>query len=119
MNIPFFKKENPNDSGCAPVCLQMALSYFGINKAIADIYSACESTGDSHYTLPWGVCLGAAKLGLRAYFISERPFELSDDSRLDIMNVTGLSYHEIVAIERDQLDRCGSSPLIQVRLWVS
>jgi len=117
MNIPSFKKLNPNDSGCAPVCLQMALAYYGINKSIEEIYKVCESIGDSHFTLPWGICIGAAKFGLRTYFISERPFELNDDSRLDIMNITRLSYDQIVEIERDQLERCDASNSINIMPW--
>lgn len=54
MSIPFYHKENPRNFACAPVCLRMALGYFGICKKISEVYQMCRSLGNGHYTLPWG-----------------------------------------------------------------
>jgi len=117
MNIPFKRKENPNDCGCAPVCLQMALEYYGNSKPIDEVYELCESIGNTHYTLPWGMLLGAAKSGLYAWFISKNPWELLPESRQDVGNITGYSTDDIKNIEIDQVRRCEDSNLIRIIKW--
>ncbi len=117
MNIPFFNKENPYDCGCAPVCLQMALGYFGFVKKIKQIYKDCESLGESHYTLPWGICLGASKAGLYSIMISKNPKCLSMDSRKDISTVTGLTIQKVEQIEKGQIKRAKKNNLIKFLDW--
>jgi len=117
MNIRHFKKENQNDCGCASVCLRMALDYFGIHKNITEVNNLCEALGDVHYSLPWGICLGAAKVGLYSTFISKNPWELLQSSREDIANMTNISIDEVKRIERNQVNRCKENELIKLLDW--
>lgn len=117
MNIPFYKKENPNDCSCAPVCLQMAFAYYDIQKPINEIYRLCESLGETHYTLPWGMCLAAKKLGLHATFISKNPRELLESSIYDISKITAKSIDEIKQIIEPQLQECQTEDRIQLLKW--
>lgn len=117
MHIPHYKKENPNDCGCAPVCLRMALDYFDIKKDINDLYALCDSMGDVHYTLPWGLCKAVAEVGLYCTFISKEPSTLLDSSYNDIETITGISA-EIVKNRIDQqIDSCKADTKIKLTKW--
>lgn len=117
MEIPFYKKENVNDCGCAPVCLRMALGYFGIKKSMVEIYELVYSLGDVHYTLPWGMCIGASSVGLRATFISKNPKLLNDSSYNDIVQETRLAVQDIRQIVTEQLEKCHNSENISLIPW--
>jgi hypothetical protein len=117
MNITYFEKENRNDSGCAPVCLQMALDYFEQSKPIEEIYRRCESIGESHYTLPWGMMLATASFGLHATFISGNPYFLIEDSIQAICETTGRSKTYVRELVDSQIERCGKEPNIQLLKW--
>lgn len=87
----------------------MAVAFFGREVGEEELYVRTESIGAVHYTLPWGVCLGAASLDLHAMFFSRNPTGLLDSSRADIAAHTGCSVVAIEAIERSQIERCRSA----------
>jgi hypothetical protein len=118
MEIPFFSKDNSNDCGCAPVCLRMAAGAFGKQFTnIEQIYDLSESIGQAHYTLPWGMCLGIAKLKLHATYISKCPDKLLLNSRTDISQMTGLTIKQVTEIENDQVARCRDDQHIEIINW--
>ena len=117
MYIPFYQKENRNDCGCAPVCLKMALAYFEIVEDINDIYKICESIGDVHYTLPWGICIGAAKKELHSIFVSKNPIKLLPSSYNDISRITRINVTEISKIVLSQIKRCEQNDFITMLEW--
>lgn len=117
MKIPFYQKDNPSDCGCAPVCLRMALAYFGIYKNIEEVYAMTESLGENHYTLPWGMCIGAAKAGLTATFISKNPDDLLENSYEDISKITGLNSKTVQKKIKEQIVECNQQAYISLIPW--
>lgn len=107
MDIPFYRKDNPNDCGCAPVCLRMAAAHFGFEfDSIDAIHALTGAIGSSHYTLPWGMLIGAASFDLYATFISKNVSTLLTGSVRDISTNTGLSTSDIKNIANRQLTLC-------------
>jgi Papain-like cysteine protease AvrRpt2 len=110
MKIPFFPKPAAGHHDCAPVCLRMALAYFGIEMKLSDIYSASGSLGQTHYTLPWGICLVAAKANLYATFISKHPQELINAN--DVAIASGMTVDDVRRVIQEQLAECCASERI-------
>jgi hypothetical protein len=113
MKIPFFHKPRSADHDCAPVCLQMALAYFQIDSELPAIYLDARCLGPTHFALPWGICLAAAKWGLYARFISRHPDVLINESV--VARATGLTDVQVRHEVREQLKECHDSEIALVQ----
>jgi hypothetical protein len=117
MNITHFKKQNTNDSSCAPVCLRMALSYFDIEITESETHKVAHSIGESHYTLPWGLCLGAASQGVYITFVSKNTKGLLQSSVDVVANITQKSSEEIDVFTKELVRECDESKFVTVLDW--
>jgi len=110
MQIPFFHKADSGHHDCAPVCLRMALAYLDVDTPVSKIYADSRSLGRTRYTLPWGICLAAAKSTVYATFISKHPDELINAD--DIAQVAGVPVDEVRRVMQEQLAECRTSEKI-------
>jgi hypothetical protein len=97
----------------------MAAGYFGRRfESLAQVHALAGSIGPQHFTLPWGMLLGAASLGLHATFISKHPTGLLAESIRAVAAVTGRSEDCILGIATDQLALCHAmTDRIQLLTW--
>lgn len=117
MNIPFYHKENPSDLNCAPVCLRMALAYYGIDCSFKEIYAETFSFGPRHYTLPWGICLAGASHRLHVTFISKQPYSLLDQYICRMATEAGKTIEEMREIVGKLIRDCQNNVLIDLLPW--
>jgi hypothetical protein len=115
--IPFFSKVNPQDMGCAPICLKMALHHFGIEWTLDQIHRATNSFGPKHYTLPWGICLGAAAAGVSIVFISKQPRSLLPRYLAPIAAEAGCRSEEVGSIAADLITHCEKCDRVRLTDW--
>jgi hypothetical protein len=115
--IPFFSKSNPQDKGCAPVCLKMALHYCGIEWTLDQIHQTCSSFGSKHYTLPWGICLGAASAGVSVVFISKQPRALLPRYEAPIAREAGCTSVQVGRIAAGLIAQCEESEHVELVEW--
>ena len=92
MKIPFYSQMDKSDPVCAAVCLQITLAYFEIEISLDEVYEISRSLGKCKYTLPCGICLGAAHFGLSACFASRNPYELNSEGIHDVSKSAPLDY---------------------------
>jgi hypothetical protein len=121
MNIPYYHKRNSNDVNCAAVCLQMALAFFEKKKReLEEICKMAHSLGDCCYTLPWGMCIGAASASveLHATYISRKPKKLIPRYRVNIAKAAKISLEEVITQEKAQINECKEKEkYISLRSW--
>ena len=117
MQIPFFHKENPSDVTCAPVCLRMALAYYGVDMPIENVYTIARSLGECHYTLPWGMCLGAASVRLHATFISRNHSNLLPMYFSRISEITHLRLQNILSQVNSIINESIENTFVTLLVW--
>lgn len=119
MTIPYHCKRQGTDLDCAAVCLQMALDSFGHTRRLdAQFYELIGALGPKGFTLPWGICKGAAEHGLMVTFISENPFDLLQSSYAAVSQGSHLPEIEVRRKVGDLIKYCKHRhELITLRRW--
>lgn len=117
MDIPFYYKANPSDVTCAPVCLRMALAYYGLRIELDHVYQIAHSMGACHYTIPWGMCLGAAEMGLYAIFVSRSPNVLLQMYIDRIAAIANMPIEQVGSEVECELAECRANDKITLVEW--